>query len=84
MTNVDGRVQRRGHVVEGPDECTVFEDIDGVRYALTGPDPGPAADRESDAEVTIEGRITEMPSCGTDVSIEVDRVVIDGFPGAGS
>jgi hypothetical protein len=71
VTDADGRVHRRGRI-ESVRGCVRFRDIDGVAYALAGPE-APTSSLPGDEAVSVEGRLVGVGQCGADVTIDVDR-----------
>jgi len=71
VTDERGMVRREGHVLSTSPQCAVFEDLDGLGYALVG---SAVAGLEADAEAIVEGRIMERPACEQELSIEIARV----------
>lgn len=72
VTDEDGRVHRRGQV-ESVGECVRFRDVDGIAYALTGPE-APTSPLPGTEAVAVEGRLVDVAHCEADVTIDVDRL----------
>lgn len=73
VTDERGMVLRTGRIAGDEPECTVFQDIDGVQYALLGND-AVIASIERDATVTLEGRVVERTICDLRNVLEVTEV----------
>jgi hypothetical protein len=70
VTDERGMVRRTGRVTRSDEECTLFRDIDGVQYALTG-DASILGELPANTTVVLDGRMSDREVCGFRNVLEV-------------
>lgn len=70
VTDARGMVRRTGRVTRSGTDCTLFRDIDGVQYALTG-DASVLGALPANERVVLEGRMSDREVCGFRNVLEV-------------